>query len=374
MTDYIEWHRRTKAQLTPDNYQDHTNYLILRCLRHLDPKCGGASDRLKLIPFALLVAHQTRRLLLIQWTRPHALEEFLVPPTHGLDWRVPDWMNVPYQRVTVLNTLQVVERVVNTSHAVSQRTFVDMRHQSNDYGMSYYNEHAKQNGELSFDQVYRDMWQLVFEPSRAVRNAITSHALLQQSTQAPQDYISLHIRTLYARNASAHKEIIQNAVHCAYQMAYNESLVDPLTQRATAIFIATDSLASTRAAVAYANQYFKRVEGRVGTATDAAERHPLHLDRGMDFLNSRGRVEHPEAYWHLHPPSDFYDVFEDLYLLAGAKCHVYGLGGFGRWGAALSQNSSCVYNHAVRNRYCPVPKLQPVMDVATPARYAVDVD
>ena len=285
MTDYIQWHRRTRAQLTPDKYQDQ-NYLILRCLRHLDPKCGGASDRLKLIPFALLVAHQTRRLLLIQWTRPHALEEFLVPPTHGLDWRVPDWMNVPYQRVTVLNTLQVVERVVNTSHAVSQRTFVDMRHQSNDYGMSYYNDHAARHGKLSFDQVYRDVWQAVFEPSRAVRNAITSHALLQQ--QPPQDYISLHIRTLYARNASAHKEIIQNAVHCAYQMAYNESLLDATTQQATAVFIATDSLASTRAAVAYAKQYFKQVEGRVGNndTNTTRDRHPLHLDRGLDFLNS----------------------------------------------------------------------------------------
>ncbi|GKZ01558.1 hypothetical protein MPSEU_001106300 [Mayamaea pseudoterrestris] len=385
---YIKWHNATKSSLTPaNNDNSSTKYLILRCLREFDPKCGGASDRLQLLPFALLVAHQSKRLLLIQWTRPHALEHYLQP--HLINWTVPQWMHVPYTKSTLQNTNQVLQ-LLDANHSLSRKIFVDVRHQSHDYGMSYYDGHANASGELMFLQVYRSIWQATFRPSRAVRNNILQHELLRkpplpinatlsQQQQPPQDYVSLHIRTLYARNKSAHVDMIHDAVHCAYEMAYNQSMMmsqnnnnqqmqgNNASTLASAVFISTDSLASTKLAVDYAQQYFDKVSSRLGdggerndnsSESNGTSNHPLHLDRGLDFLNvpSGHNSSSAAAYWNEHPASAFSSVFEDLYLLAGGACHVYGLGGYGRWAASLSDNASCVYNHANRKRKCSTPQ------------------
>ena len=67
----------------------------MQCLADQDKqRCGGTADRLKPIPFMLRMAYNTRRTLLIRWTRPAKLEEFLVPPKGGIDWRVPEEMSV----------------------------------------------------------------------------------------------------------------------------------------------------------------------------------------------------------------------------------------------------------------------------------------
>jgi hypothetical protein len=39
----------------------------------IDDECGGASDRLQSIPAMLVLANETRRILLIKWNRPTPL-------------------------------------------------------------------------------------------------------------------------------------------------------------------------------------------------------------------------------------------------------------------------------------------------------------
>jgi hypothetical protein len=53
---------------------------------------SGTADRLKPVPYAIRVAYQSKRILLIRWERPAKLEEFIVPPKGGFDWRVPDFL------------------------------------------------------------------------------------------------------------------------------------------------------------------------------------------------------------------------------------------------------------------------------------------
>ena len=330
MHDYIAWHRHTRQYLTPTNYTNSTKYLIMRCLR-MDSKCGGASDRLKLIPFALLVAHQTKRILLIEWTRPYPLQEFLFP--NRIDWTVPEWMQIPYKRQThIYNTIHVMDKLIRVNNTA---TFIDMKHQSYDYGEDYFNKHA---GGVLFNECYRSVWNAMFQPVPALQQRIQKQIQVLQLNHPQRPYISLHIRTLYVGNWSGRESRIHNAVHCAYQMSVNQSI--------PTVFITTDSVPSTRVAVDYARQFFEHVVQR----TDTIDDQPLHLDRGSDFLN-----KHTNDYWEQHTPQDFYSVFEDLYLLAGGACHVYGLGGYGRWGELLSKHRECVYNHADRNRICPVP-------------------
>jgi hypothetical protein len=85
MKEYFYFHQQLRALLNETNWQEQ-RYFVARCL-DTDDVCGGASDRLHSIPALLLIASTTKRLLLIKWSRPAALEEFLVPPDGGLDWR-----------------------------------------------------------------------------------------------------------------------------------------------------------------------------------------------------------------------------------------------------------------------------------------------
>ena len=93
MKEYFAWHEQQRAAMTPENWNNGTfRYLIVRCVAQ-DDKCGGTADRLKPLPFYILVAHHLQRILLIWWEKPAPLQEFLVPPPDGgLDWRLPDYM------------------------------------------------------------------------------------------------------------------------------------------------------------------------------------------------------------------------------------------------------------------------------------------
>jgi hypothetical protein len=93
MKKYFRWHHQQRRDfLNPQSWNDTSmRYLIMECLEN-HPKCGGSSDRLKPLPTLVRIAAVTHRILLIHWTRPAKLEEFLLPPKGGVDWRVPDWL------------------------------------------------------------------------------------------------------------------------------------------------------------------------------------------------------------------------------------------------------------------------------------------
>ena len=95
MKRYLNWHKHQRAKVESSKTQkgvfSSNRFLVMYC-SPVDNNCGGTSDRLKPIPFMLRIAYYTKRLLFIHWTKPARLEEFLVPPKGGLDWRLPDWM------------------------------------------------------------------------------------------------------------------------------------------------------------------------------------------------------------------------------------------------------------------------------------------
>jgi hypothetical protein len=78
---------------------------------------------------------------------------------------------------------------------------------------------------------------------------------------------------------------------------------------------------------------FGKIHNRtvVARTEDAA---PLHLDRGGAFLANSND-------WMNYTAADYYNVFVDLFLLAGAECITYDVGGYGRWGRLLSHNPAC---------------------------------
>jgi hypothetical protein len=91
---YLRWHRqkRQQMQLHGSRLFKQERWFVLQCLGEHDYNCGGTADRLKPLPWALRVAHNSKRILLVHWTKPGHLEDFLLPPQGGMDWRAPSWL------------------------------------------------------------------------------------------------------------------------------------------------------------------------------------------------------------------------------------------------------------------------------------------
>ncbi len=83
LQEYFAWHRDATQHADKD-----TKYIVLPCIG--TDKCGGFSDRLRALPFMLLIASRLDRVFCIYWSRPFGLEDFFQPPEGGVDWRCPE--------------------------------------------------------------------------------------------------------------------------------------------------------------------------------------------------------------------------------------------------------------------------------------------
>ena len=97
MKDYFRWHNEKTQKISNKNNhttlrqqqpeeQQQQRYLVVQCLEQ-DVQCGGLADRMLALPTLLLLAAQSRRLLLLVWTVPFPLQEFLMP--NSIDWMLP---------------------------------------------------------------------------------------------------------------------------------------------------------------------------------------------------------------------------------------------------------------------------------------------
>ena len=338
MKVYFDWHEAQRQKyLNPKDWQS-MDYLVMQCLKGAQ-KCGGTSDRLKPTPTLLRIAQMTNRFLLIQWSRPSKLEDFLLPPKGGIDWRVPDWLgksvcyysrdgdNVISEIVVCfrgshcqLTGPELAERGVWTTPGDELREFangeemvVRSRYQSFNGGSEWYNENLYP-GEVDFDHLYHDVWKIFFTPSPPVATRIQRE--LENLGLMPGEYASAHVRALYAIAARPVKSIerwTKNGLNCASQLRPGKP-----------IFLASDSDYAAEVALEY---------GRKRNASIVVHQSnpnpPLHLDKTNDTAP--------------RPPSDYYDTFIDLYLLALGGCVFHNKGGFGSWGLLIGGNVSCVY-------------------------------
>ena len=125
--DYVAWHREQRARFLDakrnnSSSADDVKFLIYRCLKF--DRCGGASDRLQDLPYKMMIANQTNRVLLVRWEKPVPLETFLVPPEDGIDWSMQGEMHDMLKDLEWHNkgdeyksTLQIVSAVRMTDAA-----------------------------------------------------------------------------------------------------------------------------------------------------------------------------------------------------------------------------------------------------------------
>lgn len=326
LREYFSWHKQA-LEILKSNHSKwiQYKYLVVRCLK-VDHKCGGASDRLKSIPLALLLASQYKRLLFVEWEKPAQLTEFLEPV--ALDWRIPKWLIGTERKISFL-TFQRSPTILSDKHfyrlrKYSEEKLMDMRYQTTEHGEGYFNRH-QQDGNPKFEQVYSTLWSLMFRPSEPVQNLINA---TRAELGLSGNYVSLHVRSLYFKDKSGNTVQIENAVNCAARLRTNDQSSLPT------IFIASDSPAVLDFAVQYGMSALHR--NIVATKTSKTTP-PLHLDRGSKFM---APVE-SETDWMGFPPSAYYNIFVDLYLLSYGQCISYNVGGYGHWASLISRNKKC---------------------------------
>jgi len=315
LKEYFVWHQQERERLSQNNWQhwEELKYLVPVAPKKL--KSGGMTDRIRPVSAYLRMAAETKRMLLIYWERPFALEEFLLPPKGGCDWRVPGAMitavtrfGPPYAHHSTNWT--EVEELAN-----GNETIITFQYQSWHYGELWYAEHA-QEGEVPISEAFRDIWQVVFTPSPPVAKRIADN--FQRMKLVPGEYTTVHIRALYGVKGRAEnhtKQIAENAMNCGSHL-----------RPGGPFFLASDSSNALKAAL----DYGKAKNVRVVTAHYSKQ--PLHLD----------------LYTGNATPADFYDGFVDLHLMASTRCVAVGPGGFARWGHLLGYNRTCAIHHSGR--------------------------
>lgn len=328
MKRYFDWHRLERAKLTRDNWTER-RYLVLRCLR-TDRKCGGASDRLNALPYLVMLANQTDRLLFITWSRPAPIEEFLVPPAGGLDWTIPDAVDLEPLLIgrgliytSKANETGIIAMPENAFWAGTDRLVVEVRLKGNPVE-HIYDENRQSPSEATFERVYSDVWHVLFEPSPKLAAVIA--ATYEKLGLTPGQYVSMHVRAQFNKNTTDDKAAVRNALNCASSLLPGAP-----------IYVASDSLPVSKYAYDYGTQVLNH-----SVVTNLREEPPLHIDRGKSFL------DHDQADWDKYPASAYYDTFVDLYVLSGGRCSTYGVGGYGYWASTISRNVSCAIQHNKR--------------------------
>jgi len=313
MKEYFVWHRQERQKIKPSNWKQF-RYLVMRCLS-TDSRCGGTADRIKTIPLTIYWAVRTKRILMIYWSRPAALEEFLVPPVGGIDWRVPNWLVEHIVHGQYAGAVPAFEKWLLNSTDVAVRSKL----QSYNGGSLYYNEKVKGP---KFEELYHDLWRICFTPSPQLQKIILEK--MAQFGINAGNYASAHLRGLYARKnreAGELRRMAENAVKCASNMRPEGP-----------IYFASDSKVAVDHIISLASK-----KKDVTIVTMQREYEPLHLEKSLN--------------WQNHTASDYYDTFVDLYLIALSQCVAYNIGGYGQWGLWMSRNASCFKHHGTRVQF-----------------------
>ena len=310
MNEYLDWHKIERSKLSMDSL-NNTRILVMRCLS-CDARCGGSADRLVTISFMLYLAHQTKRLLFIYWERPASIEHFLVPSK--IDWVLPEYLKASLQKECTSEKFFGTEEEL-VSAATSNTTIISARFQSASYGSDYYESERKKrdSSEPSFDDAFGAIWRATFRPSAGLLRVIQDTAA--ELHLFPLQYSAVHLRGLYNvkdRSKALLEDWARNGVNCGSQI-----------KPGGPIYFASDSKISNDFALAYGT--FRSTRSVVVRNSTEA---PLHLDKHNSSSTS---------------PESFYDTFVDLYLLGLSHCVAYSRGGFGRWGALLTNNHSCSF-------------------------------
>lgn len=317
MKMYLTWHKEAKANITESNWKDQ-RYLIMTCYN--GQACGNVNSRLRPLPAHIRIAANTKRILLIHWDKPNRLEYFVETPKEtkdfgdegrsiGMDWTVPDYMVWKVRA----SSQQTATKVLQKQALQLTRTVVNSNFNDDTFMEDYYNarlvtDNAKSDdNDKPADQVYRDLFLSMFEPSLALQERV--------------DEVMDHVGITTGNYSVAHVDypiIPSNDDEEKMMILKTEAALNCLTQvNPDGPYVAfTETLPAAGVATAYGLEHGLRIPAKQIT-------HDKHV-----------------------VPKDVMGSFAEIYLMVNAKCVSYGRSSFGALGYILGQDYNCKIKYA----------------------------
>ncbi|GFH50743.1 hypothetical protein CTEN210_07219 [Chaetoceros tenuissimus] len=343
LQEYIAWNQNERATKDPKDLK----YIVMKCTKS-QTRCGGFSDRLRPLPFYLLLAQKTNRILCIYWDRPMRLEHYLQVPKNGLDWACPSDFEgdtgsrdvnakflIRMDEKVKKYALQLVSRIKSSKQtyiALDTSQSTDQINCMNNIFNAYsYQDRMPKVSKWMHINMMEHIFRVMFKPIPAIARNI--NATMTQLGLVEGNFTSIHLRARYptprlqyilGKNASALDkghftptfdgrfksylmQLTNNAVECGYLLDTKRPFV----------FI-SDSVDL----VDHVIENRMNVRGSQVQILGVKQR-PNIIHLNFDNTN----VE-----------DTFYPLFEDLLIMGGGSCMAHGLGSFGAFGAGLAGN------------------------------------
>eukprot|EP00588_Corethron_pennatum_P019576 CAMPEP_0194329080 /NCGR_PEP_ID=MMETSP0171-20130528/46964_1 /TAXON_ID=218684 /ORGANISM="Corethron pennatum, Strain L29A3" /LENGTH=358 /DNA_ID=CAMNT_0039089681 /DNA_START=360 /DNA_END=1433 /DNA_ORIENTATION=- len=343
-------------------------FLIVSCPQSPFP-CGGFSDRLKSFDYYFHIANKTGRVLIYNWSKPLALESFLVPPEGGLDWRLPPTLSFSRTEFQLCDgndcTYNVHDKVIhvkatqkdqyeymysNVWAAADQKIAREVTASTFGY-IGKADIRAKSLPYTVMVPVQRALFNLMFQPVPRLEEKIRDTMFSLGITSG--NYGAAHIRASYptkiARENSFRgksgkrydkedsvllegftknsiRAVALHAVKCASDLTMWYIFQKKINEDTIPVYIASDSVDTI-------NLLMNEVESVPFVSLVHSPLLPnvdnLHIDGNVNI----GR-----------PAENFDSVIVDMWIIKNAACVAYGVGWYGFLGALLTE-SSCRVSH-----------------------------
>jgi hypothetical protein len=214
------------------------------------------------------------------------------------------------------NSVAKLVRIAREKDAI----IIKSRVQAHDHGSKYYNLRDGLSGETkdSFRQHYHDCWYSMFTPVPNLARRIEDD--LETLSLVPGEFAFVHVRSAYGvedtgRDPELVKNWTLNALNCVSGL-----------RPGGPYFFSSDSLYAKQVAIEYG------LIRNVSIVATLDGKEPLHLDLAPD--------------WERRSPSEYFSIFEDLYLMSMGICMSYNVGGFAKWAQLISgKNFTCNNRH-----------------------------
>ena len=333
-------------------------FLVLTCHKYngnVKEECGGLVDRLALIPYYLLLAYETKRMLLIKYSTPYPLEEFLIPvnfdwtlPTHYVKQEWDIYANRTQQQYKNQRRIQW-HKHIHLNSSANQRFILVNTNLIKRHVTSYFQQ---QTG-ISTDDIWPTLFRRLFQPSKPI--AQTIDRLAARYKLIPGHYGGVHTRLNYPTKNLVKNEqngfpwqthaqqahgIGINAINCILQAQPNT----------THIYLASDSHELIHDLLLMYQNNFTTTDKETTNNITLITREGVQ-NKSLHF-NSKNFGQRKE---------DYYATIIDLWMLAHTNCISQGLGGFAHFTSILSG-----YHHKCRVRHRDYDSQNPLYNCPTP--------
>ena len=388
LRDYFLWN-----QNQVQNANSETKYLVVTCLQN--DRCGGLSDRLRSLPFMLLVASKVNRVLCIYWSKPFGLDNLLLPPSGGVDWRCPAsfdaivdknrssahqqrfkhyLMYAQKYRKNGEEGKQVAELIIEdirknddvyTGISFVTQDFVKINKANNVFNAISYNDAMPSADKWYHIDLMEHIFRIMFEPVEPIKKNI--NATMTRLGMVEGNYTSVHVRARYPTNrikkvigTSKAKHHDQGAYDHPFEGEYKDILYSIAKNALKCgmllnqdqdrqLFFSSDNFDLKEYMVH--NPFTFGDDKKVDIPTRKV--HPV----GAGLGEQRKEFKHLESNQHgaNSDPFEFYNIIEDLLIMGGSACVSHGIGSFGAFGAGLMGNKCRVVHrdYAGRMNKCP---------------------